>query len=76
MTARASATVHGAMAAHVTLAGDLSGDYVVDERLGDGRLVIRPDTSAEAINRRLGVEPISPAEFEQHFGHLPTDDEG
>jgi hypothetical protein len=64
------------MAAHVTLAGDLNGDYVVDERLGDGRLVIRPDTSAEAINRRLGVEPISAEEFEQHFGHLPTDDEG
>jgi hypothetical protein len=57
------------MAAHVTLAGDLNGDYVVDERLDDGRLVIRPDTSAEAINRRLGVEPISPEEFEQHFGH-------
>jgi hypothetical protein len=64
------------MAAHVTLAGDLNGDYVVDERLDDGRLVIRPDTSAEAINRRLGVEPISAEEFEQHFGHLPTDDEG
>ncbi len=64
------------MAAHITLAGDLNGDYVVDERLDDGRLVIRPDTSAEAINRRLGVEPISVEEFDQHFGHLPTDDEG
>ena len=64
------------MAAHVTLAGDLSGEYVIDEVLDDGRVVIRPDTSAEAINRRLGVEPITAAEFEQHFGHLPTDDEG
>lgn len=64
------------MAAHVTLAGDLNGDYVVDETLGDGRLVIRPDTSAEAIRRRQGLEPISVEEFEQHFGHLPTDDEG
>ncbi|HWD69122.1 MAG TPA: hypothetical protein VG293_02945, partial [Solirubrobacteraceae bacterium] len=73
---RTSPTIHETMAAHVTLAGDLNGDYVVDERLDDGRLVIRPDTSAEAINRRLGVEPISAEEFEQHFGHLPTDDEG
>lgn len=64
------------MAAHVTLAGDLNGDYVVDGTLGDGRLVIRPDASAEAINRRLGVSPISAKEFEQHFGHLPTDDKG
>lgn len=64
------------MAAHITLAGDLNGDYVVDERLGDGRLVIRPDTSAAAIRRRLGLEQISADEFEQHFGHLPTDDEG
>ncbi len=64
------------MAAHVTLAGDLNGDYVVDERLADGRLVIRPDTSAQAIRRRLGLEPVSPEVFEQHFGHLPTDTEG
>jgi hypothetical protein len=64
------------MAAHVTLAGDLNGDYVVDERLDDGRLVIRPDTSAEAIHRRQGLEPISVAEFEEHVGQLPTDDEG
>jgi hypothetical protein len=64
------------MAAHITVAGDLNGDYVVDEVLDDGRLVIRRDTSADAIRRRQGLEPISPAEFEQQFGHLPTDDEG
>jgi len=64
------------MAAHVTLAGDLNGEYVVDEVLDDGRLVIRPDTSAQAIHRRLGLEPVSAAEFEAHFGDLPTDDEG
>lgn len=61
---------------HVTLAGDLAGEYVVDEELADGRLVIRPDTSAAALNRRMGVKPISAPEFEEHFGHLPTDDEG
>jgi len=44
--------------------------------LDDGRLVIRPDTSAQAIRRRQGLEPIAAEEFEQHFGHLPTDQEG
>jgi hypothetical protein len=65
-----------AVPAHVTLAGDLSGEYLVEEVLEDGRLVIRPDTSAEAIRRRLGVEPVSREEFERELGHLPQDDEG
>ncbi len=61
------------------------GDYVVDEVLDDGRLVIRRNTSADvirrntsadAIRRRQGLAPISPTAFEQQFGHLPTDDEG
>jgi hypothetical protein len=65
-----------AVPAHVTLAGDLSGDYLIEEVLEDGRLVIRPDTSADAIRRRLGVEPASREEFEREFGHLPQDDEG
>ena len=64
------------MAAHITLAGDLNGEYVVDEVLDDGRLVIRPDTTAHAIHRRQSLEPISASEFEEHFGHLPTDHEG
>ena len=62
--------------AHVTVAGDLSGEYLVEEGLEDGRLVIRPDPSADAIRRRLGVEPISPEEFERELGHLPQDNEG
>lgn len=64
------------VAAHITLAGDLNGEYVVDEVLDDGRLVTRPDTSARAIHRRQGLEPISAEEFEQHVGHLPIDQEG
>jgi hypothetical protein len=43
---------------------------------GNDPPVFRPDLSAEAINRRLGLEPVSAEVFEQHFGHLPTDDEG
>lgn len=65
-----------AVPAHVTLAGDLNGEYLVEEVLDDGRLVIRPDTSADAIRRRLGVEPVSREEFERDLGHLPQDDEG
>jgi hypothetical protein len=38
--------------------------------------VIGPDTSAEAIHRRQGSRPATAQEFEQHFGDLPTDDEG
>jgi hypothetical protein len=61
---------------HVTLAGDLNGEYLVEEVLEDGRLVIRPDTSGDAIHRRLGVEPVSSEEFERELGDLPQDDEG
>ncbi len=55
---------------------EIAGDYVLDERLEDGSLVLRPDTSAAAIRKRLGSEPISDEEFEGCFGHLPTDGEG
>ena len=61
---------------HFTATGDVAGEYVVDEELPDGRLVIRADTRATAIRRRTGFEPISVDEFTQHFGQLPTDDEG
>jgi hypothetical protein len=36
----------------------------------------RPDTSVEAILARHGETRLSPAEFERHFGDLPTDGEG
>jgi hypothetical protein len=65
-----------AVPAHVTLVGDLSGEYLVEEVLEDGRLVIPPDTRAEAIRRRLDVEPVSRKEFEAELGHLPQDNEG
>jgi hypothetical protein len=60
---------------HVTLSGKFSGEYLVDEVVDDGRLVLRPDTSAAAIRERGGLEQISDAEFAAAFGHLPTDDE-
>jgi hypothetical protein len=62
---------------HVTLAGDINGDYLVDERLEDGRLVLRPDSGVEAIIERTGGgRRLTAEEFDEHFGQLPTDDEG
>lgn len=55
---------------------DLDGDCFLDERREDGSLVLRPDTRAGAIRKRLGSEPMSAEEFERHFGHLATDGEG
>ena len=62
--------------AHVTLTGDLSGDYVVEDRRPDGRVLLRPDLSVKAMLARHGERGLTPEEFEQHFGQLPTDDEG
>ncbi len=39
-------------------------------------MVLAPDTSADAIRRRLGTRPLTPEEFQEHFGGLPTDEEG
>jgi hypothetical protein len=68
-------------ARHVTVSGDLNGEYLVDEELPDGSVVIRPDTSAQAMRRRLGLEQISAEEFEafiaEHGDQMqPPDDEG
>jgi hypothetical protein len=60
----------------VTLSGDLSGDYVVEERRPDGRLVLRPDLSVRAMLSRHDERELTPDEFEQHFGDLLTDGEG
>lgn len=62
--------------AHVTLTGDLSGDYVVEDRRPDGRVLLRPDLSVKAMLARHGERKLTPEEFVQHFGQLPTDGEG
>jgi hypothetical protein len=54
----------------------IAGDYIVVENNADGRVLLSPDTSAAAIERRRRVEPASEEEFERHFGHLPRDAEG
>jgi hypothetical protein len=61
----------------VKLSGDIEGSYVVEETRSDGRLVISPDMSAQAITERLGHEPATFAEFEAEFGAVkPADGEG
>jgi hypothetical protein len=68
-------------ARHVVVSGDLNGEYIVDEQLPDGSIVIRPDTSAAAMRRRLGLKHLGAAEFDalmaEHADELlPPDDEG
>lgn len=60
----------------VTLNGDLSGDYVVEDQHPDGRVVLRPDLSVRAMLARHDLRELTPDEFERHFGALPTDGEG
>jgi len=73
---RAVATEPEQQLVHVTLSGDINGEYVVKDEQPDGELTLVPDTSIAAVRQRLGTEPMSAEEFEQHFGDLPTDDEG
>ena len=60
----------------MTLSGDLSGDYVIEDRRPDGRVVLRPDLSVKGMLSRNGERELTPEEFEQNFGELPTDGEG
>jgi hypothetical protein len=48
----------------------------VDAALAALEAVEGRDASVEAILARHGEERLSPEEFDQHFGSLPTDDEG
>lgn len=62
---------------HVTLSGDISGEYVVKDESPEGELTLVPDTSAEAILDRLGHTQATLAEFEAEYGAvLPADGEG
>lgn len=65
-------------APHVTLVGDVAGDYIVEETRSDGRLVLAPDPepTMEEVHREQGTRPMSAAEFDRHFGALPSDGEG
>jgi hypothetical protein len=63
--------------AHVTLSGDIVGEYVVVEQGSGGELTLSPDTGIAAIRKRHGLEPATLAEFEAEYGPvLPPDGEG
>jgi hypothetical protein len=64
-------------ASHVTVQGDVTGEYIVVEERDDGSLVLQPDTSMEAIRRRHNATPATLEEFEAEYGPLqPPDGEG
>ena len=61
---------------HVTLAGDLAGEYVVEEQLDGGRIVLAPDAdSYPSVFPKYPGRSATAEEFEEHFGALPHDDE-
>jgi hypothetical protein len=67
--------------AHVTLSGDIVGEYVVVDQRPDGELTLAPDTSISAIRKRLDTRAMTPEEsaaFWREHGPamLPPDDEG
>lgn len=64
---------------HLTVLGDRTGSFVIEEELPDGRLVIRPDPEPAAGGR--SGRAMTEQEFErfiaEHGPHmLPGDDEG
>jgi len=66
---------------HVTLTGDIAGEYLIREERPDGTLVLAPETAAQASLRRLGARSATPVEFDafvaEHGGQLlPDDGEG
>jgi hypothetical protein len=62
---------------HVTLSGDIVGEYVVKDKRPGGELRLVPDTSIAAIRRRHDLTPATLAEFEEEYGPVrPPDGEG
>jgi hypothetical protein len=67
---------------HVTLSGDIEGEYVVEDRRPDGRLVLVPDTiSWDDVLARHGERHATHAEWQaflaEYGPHMqPPDGEG
>jgi len=62
--------------AHVTLAGDRAGDYLVEEELADGRLVLRPEPAYPTVMPVRNGRAATPDERERILGALPSHGEG
>ncbi|HSZ69984.1 MAG TPA: hypothetical protein VK756_06460 [Solirubrobacteraceae bacterium] len=66
---------------HVTLSGDIKGEYVITDQRPDGELTLVPDASWKAILARNGERPATDAEWQdfiaEHGPHMqPPDGEG
>jgi hypothetical protein len=64
--------------AHVTLSGDIAGEYIVEDRRPDGRLVLVPDEYPATVPK-YGGRRATPEEFEAFVAEhniLPPDGEG
>ena len=56
-------------------------ESMTEEEAAEVKLIFAPDwpskaTSIDEIRKRTGTSPMSPGEFDRHFGSLPTDGEG
>ena len=60
----------------VTRPDGTTGRYLLEDELSDGSLLLRPDTSYEALGSRAPGRDLTSEEFEELFGDLPTDGEG
>jgi hypothetical protein len=65
----------------LTIVGDLAGEYVLDEELPDGRLLIRPEAAYPAVltpgtGRALSDEEFAAFLTEHESDMLPPDGEG
>jgi hypothetical protein len=66
---------------HVSLSGDINGDYIVEDERPDGRLILVRDTGIASIRRRLGTRAMTSEEsaefWREHRPHMqPPDGEG
>ncbi|MGI8592845.1 MAG: hypothetical protein ACR2ML_00460 [Solirubrobacteraceae bacterium] len=65
---------------HLTVLGDRTGSFVIEEELPDGSLVIRPEAKPTGPSAPPG-RPMTEEEFERFMAEhgprmLPGDDEG
>jgi hypothetical protein len=66
---------------HVTLTGDLTGEYVVSDHRDDGTLVLVPESDVSAGLRANGLRAATPSGADAWFAEhadvmLPPDGEG
>jgi len=61
---------------HVTLSGDIVGEYVVKKKGPRGELTLVPDTAYPSVVPTFSGRPATSEEFQELLGDLPTDGEG